>query len=85
MKFINEKGKIFGIINIFDLLFLMFALVILIPLGVYCWNINHKLPQPEKKITITLKKYERLTTTYKELTEFLIEHKNARKYFNLPD
>lgn len=69
---IDNKGRIFGVINIIDFLVLFFLLC-LIPMVWFNWRV--KLIEPVKTCEDC--------NVYKDKIEnFLKEHKRAKKYFN---
>ena len=85
MRLIDDKGRLFGKLNIIDFLVLVFILC-LMPMFYYGWKIMNR-PTEIKPPTITFDKaeYEEYTRKVRRLEAqrdaLLKEHKRLRKYF----
>ena len=85
-KIIDDKGLLFGMINIIDFFTLLFVVCFLPTTLYYSWKIYSRqfFPPPLTPITaitIPIKEYEELREKKLQVIDFLKEHKKAKKYF----
>ncbi|MBC8488612.1 MAG: DUF4330 family protein [Bacteroidetes bacterium] len=80
----DEKGRLFGKINIIDFLVLLFLLS-LTPMFYFGWKIYTKsqvvLPPLMTEQSKYEKEYQEKIRLQQKISDFLKEHKRARKYF----
>ncbi len=87
---IDERGRLFGKINVIDFIVLLFVLCLTPSLWFGYKIMTREVEVEIKPPTITLDKveYEQEREEYrkalKRIKNFLKEHKGARKYFDLP-
>jgi hypothetical protein len=84
MKIIDNKGRVFGLVNLIDLLVLIFILAML-PMFKIAWRLYNSKPQPPQ-IEVDLKRYQELQSYEREtkgqIKDFLKGHKRYKRYFN---
>ncbi|MBN3038403.1 MAG: DUF4330 family protein [Candidatus Omnitrophica bacterium] len=60
MKIIDERGRIFGKINIIDLFVILFLLLVISPVAYYSYNALSKKPEPKKVMPEAAKVFQEI-------------------------
>ena len=86
MRIIDDKGRLFGWINIIDFMVIMFVLMCVISMGYYGWKLftasKKEVTYEEKPFFITQKEYNELKQIKSQVDNFLKNHPRAKRYFN---